>query len=42
MTWLIRVWARTPHRDVDLTRTYPGELTQAVAEAVCRALPRAA
>jgi hypothetical protein len=26
MTWRIRVWARTAQRDVDLTRTVPGDL----------------
>ena len=38
MTWLVRVWARTADRDVDLTRTYPGDLATAVAETLAAAL----
>ena len=38
MTWRIRVWARTDRRDVDLTRTYPGDLAPAVADALAAAL----
>ena len=38
MTWRIRVWARTAQRDVDLTRTYPGALAPALAEALAAAL----
>ena len=38
MTWLVRVWARTADRDVDLTRTYPGDLAAAVADCLAAAL----
>ena len=38
MTWRIRVWARTARRDVDLTRTYPGDLALAVADILAAAL----
>ena len=38
MTWRIRVWARTARRDVDLTRTYPGDLAPAVADILAAAL----
>ena len=38
MTWLIRVWARTRDRDVDLTRTLPGGLALAVEAVLADAL----
>ena len=38
MTWLIRVWARTADRDVDLTRTLPGGLALAVEAVLADAL----